>query len=95
MSVIELVDSNYEIKLWYTAKTVARLELQGIELDDITELNIKKLTQYRVNGEQVFREAVETCKKNFSMLLKKRARFQKKLRVTCPTYQTCQDTWVN
>ena len=41
MSVIELVDSNYEIKLWYTAKTVARLELQGIELDDITELNIK------------------------------------------------------
>lgn len=65
MSVIELVDSNYEIKLWYTAKTVARLELQGIELDDITELNIKKLTQYRVNGEQVFRDAVETCKKEF------------------------------
>ena len=42
MSVIELVDSNYEIKFWYTAKTVARLELQGIELDDLTELNIKK-----------------------------------------------------
>ncbi|KAK6871874.1 Large ribosomal subunit protein bL17m [Candida tropicalis] len=65
MSVIELVDSNYEIKFWYTAKTVARLELQGIELDDLTELNIKKVTQFRRDGEATFRDAVEVCKKEF------------------------------
>lgn len=65
MSVLELVDSNYEIKFWYTAKTVARLELQDIEFDDLTELNIKKLTQFRINGESEFRDAVEVCKKEF------------------------------
>ncbi|KAI5952093.1 hypothetical protein KGF57_004222 [Candida theae] len=65
MCVLELVDSKYEIKLWFTAKAVAKLELQNIPLDDITELNVKKLTSGRPDGEQVFRNAVETCKKEF------------------------------
>lgn len=65
MCVLELVDSKYEIKLWFTAKAVAKLELQNIPLDDITELNVKKLTSSRPDGEQVFRDAVETCKKEF------------------------------
>ncbi|KAI3404184.2 hypothetical protein KGF56_003084 [Candida oxycetoniae] len=65
MSVLELVDSKYEVKFWYIAKTVARLELQNVPLDDITELNMKKLIANRHNGEQVFRDAVETCKKEF------------------------------
>lgn len=65
MCVLELVDSKYEIKLWFTAKAVAKLELQNIPLDDITELNVKKLTRGRPDGEQVFRDAVETCKKEF------------------------------
>ena len=65
MCVLELVDSKYEIKLWFTAKAVAKLELQNIPLDDITELNVKKLTSGRPDGEQVFRDAVETCKKEF------------------------------
>ncbi|KAL6454234.1 mrpl8 54S ribosomal protein L8 [Candida maltosa Xu316] len=65
MSVIELVDSNYEIKFWYTARVVARLELQKIPLDDLTELNVKKLTQFRIDGEKTFRDAVETCKQEF------------------------------
>ncbi|KAI5967408.1 hypothetical protein CANMA_003051 [Candida margitis] len=65
MCVLELVDSKYEIKLWFTAKAVAKLELQNIPLDDITQLNVKKLTSGRPEGEQVFRDAVETCKKEF------------------------------
>ncbi|RCK66365.1 54S ribosomal protein L8, mitochondrial [Candida viswanathii] len=65
MSVIELVDSKYELKFWYIAKTVARLELQGVPLDDLTELNVKKLTEFRPNGEKEFREAVTVCKRKF------------------------------
>ncbi|CAK9437488.1 mitochondrial 54S ribosomal protein bL17m [Lodderomyces beijingensis] len=65
MSVLELVDSKYEIKFWFTAKAVAKLELQQIPLDDVTELNVRKLTERRIDGEQKFRDAVETCKREF------------------------------
>ncbi|CAI5755882.1 unnamed protein product [Candida verbasci] len=65
MSVIELVDSEYEFKLWYTGKIVARLELQGLPLDDLTKLNVDKLVELRPNGEEKFREVVEKCKSEF------------------------------
>ncbi|RLV89563.1 50S ribosomal protein L17 [Spathaspora sp. JA1] len=65
MAVLELVGSEYEIKFWYTAKTVARLELQGLQLDDITKLNVEKITSSRIEGDVKFREAVELCKKEF------------------------------
>lgn len=65
MSVLELVDSEFEIKFWFNAKVVARLELQGLALDDITSLNVKKLVQFREGGEEKFREAVETSKQEF------------------------------
>lgn len=65
MSVLELVDSEYEIKFWYTAKIVARLQLQGLVLDDITQVNVDKLTKLRTNGVEIFEEAVKTCKETF------------------------------
>lgn len=65
MSVLELVDSEYEIKLWYTAKIVARLQLQGLELDDITKKDVEKLTKLRVDGESVFDKTVEQAKMTF------------------------------
>ena len=65
MSVLELVDSDYQIKYWYMAKVVARLELQGLPLDDLTAHNVRNLTQYRQDGDQEFRDAVETAKKQF------------------------------
>lgn len=65
MSVLELVDSDYEIKFWFTAKIVARLEIQDLPLDDITKVNVQKLTQFRNDGENKFREAVETAKVEF------------------------------
>lgn len=65
MSCLELVDSDLEIKFWYTAKIVARLELQGIPVDELTQHNVKKLTQLRVNGDERFRQAVEEAKTAF------------------------------
>lgn len=65
MSVLELVDSDLEIKFWYIAKVVARLELQGLPVDELTQHNVLKLTRLRVNGEERFREAVEEAKTSF------------------------------
>lgn len=65
MSVLELVDSDFEIKFWYTAKIVARLELQGLPVDELTQHNVTKLTQLRINGEERFRQAVEEAKEAF------------------------------
>lgn len=65
MSLLELVDSDLEVKFWYTAKIVARLELQGLPVDGLTQHNVKKLVQLRVNGEERFREAVEEAKTTF------------------------------
>lgn len=65
MSVLELVDSEFEVKLWYTAKIVARLELQKLPLDDLTKHNVQKLTQKRVDGNKRFRQAVDEAKKVF------------------------------
>lgn len=65
MALLELVDSEFEIRFWYIAKIVARLELQGVEVDPLTQHNVKKLIQLRTDGENRFREAVETAKKEF------------------------------
>ncbi|RKP30795.1 ribosomal protein L17 [Metschnikowia bicuspidata] len=65
MSCLELVDSDLEVKFWYTAKIVARLELQNLPIDELTTLNVRKLTQLRVNGEERFRAAVEEAKEVF------------------------------
>ncbi|CAH2353626.1 hypothetical protein CLIB1423_11S04038 [[Candida] railenensis] len=64
-SVLELVDSEYSIFFWYIAKTVARLELQGLPLDELTSHNVKKLVQFKEDGESRFKEAVEKSKAEF------------------------------
>ncbi|QRG38019.1 ribosomal protein L17 [Candidozyma auris] len=65
MAILELVDSDFEIKFWYIAKTVARLELQGLPLDPLTQHNVEKLTKLRKDGEERFRNAVKECKVEF------------------------------
>lgn len=65
MSVLELVDLDFEIKFWYTAKIVARLELQGLPVDALTQKNVDKLTALRPGGAARFREAVEEAKVGF------------------------------
>mgnify|MGYP003363188465 CR=1 FL=1 len=64
--ILELVDNGVrEMKFWYIAKVVARLELQGSPLDPLTEKNVKDLLLYRKDGQAEFRKTVETCKKEF------------------------------
>ena len=63
MAVLELVDLGLDVKFWYTDKIVARLQLQGLELDDITKHNMEKLIKFK--GEQAFTDAVEVAKREF------------------------------
>lgn len=65
MLAIELVDSAYEIKFWFMAKTIARLELQKIPADSITSANVRKLTASSPERVAEFKKAVETCKQKF------------------------------
>ncbi|KAG7194183.1 uncharacterized protein KQ657_004893 [Scheffersomyces spartinae] len=65
MSVIELVDSEFEIKYWFVAKVVARLQLQGLELDALTKRHVEKLTKLRPDGIEKFQNDVEIAKKQF------------------------------
>ncbi|QPG76302.1 hypothetical protein FOA43_003688 [Brettanomyces nanus] len=65
-ALLELVDNGIrEMRFWYIAKTVARLELQGQPLDNLTQKNVKDLLLYRKNGEEEFRKTVEICKNEF------------------------------
>lgn len=64
-AIIELVDGKREIKLWLTARVVARLEKQGLPIDSTTQGNIDKLLKYKENGQEEFRQLVEELKELF------------------------------
>ncbi|GAV30014.1 hypothetical protein PMKS-003520 [Pichia membranifaciens] len=54
-----------EMMLWYVAKIVARLELQGLEADPLTKKNMEKVISSKENGQEKFREIVQICKDKF------------------------------
>ncbi|KAG0678595.1 hypothetical protein C6P40_003801 [Pichia californica] len=63
---LEMVDnSNKELMFWYIAKIVARLELQGLEIDPLTKKNMDKVISEKINGELEFKKIVQICKDNF------------------------------
>lgn len=63
---LELVDNeDRELFFWYVAKVVARLQLQGLPLDELTAKNVGKVTKYKENGEAKFAQLVELCKQEF------------------------------
>ncbi len=64
-SIVELVDGPKEMKLWMTARVVARLQLQNLPVDDLTQHNVNKLIQFRAGGQEEFDALVERCKKEF------------------------------
>lgn len=64
-AILELVDGKKDVRFAMTAAVVARDELmhKGEEkVNPITQLNVKKVTRYRQNGEQEFRQLVEKIK---------------------------------
>lgn len=62
-SILELVDGGREMRLWLTARVVARLQKQGLEIDPLTQHNVDKLTKFRPREE--FDELVERMKTEF------------------------------
>ncbi|CDR43776.1 CYFA0S12e04214g1_1 [Cyberlindnera fabianii] len=64
-SILELVDGTREMKLWMTARVVARLEQQGLEVDPLTQHNVNKLIQLRPNGKEEFDSLVQRMKDLF------------------------------
>ena len=51
-AILELVDGPRDMRFALTAKAIAYARKQGRELSDITLMNIKKVTQFRVNGQK-------------------------------------------
>ncbi|GMM28292.1 mitochondrial 54S ribosomal protein YmL8 [Martiniozyma asiatica (nom. inval.)] len=64
--ILEMVDNeSREMKFWITAKIVARLELQGEPIDNLTQKNIDDVIRFKENGKESFKDLVELCKKEF------------------------------
>ena len=59
-AILELVDGPRDMRFALTAKAIAYAKKEKRELSDITLRNIKKVTQFRINGE---RELEATVKK--------------------------------
>lgn len=57
-AILELVDGPKDMRFAMTALTLARRELEGEGINEITNLNIKKVTQYRDGGEEVLMKEV-------------------------------------
>lgn len=64
-SILELVDGTREMKLWMTARIVARLQQQGLEIDSLTQHNVDKLIKHRANGKEEFDALVQRMKDEF------------------------------
>lgn len=64
--ILEMVDNEErEMLFWYTAKIVARLELQNMPIDQLTQKNVDKVTKYKPDGVEKFAKTVQVCKDNF------------------------------
>lgn len=51
-AMLELIDSPRDMRFAMTAMTLANREMKGEGLNEITALNVKKVTQYRKDGEE-------------------------------------------
>ncbi|KAF7924780.1 uncharacterized protein EAE98_004075 [Botrytis deweyae] len=57
-AILELVDGPKDTRWAMTARTVARFRKEKIPMNDITERNIEKVTQFREGGEEAFERFV-------------------------------------
>jgi len=57
-AILELVDGPKDMRFAMTARTLAKLEEQDREINDMTAKNIAKVTRYREGGEDSLREMV-------------------------------------
>ncbi|KAL4999566.1 ribosomal protein L17 [Aspergillus recurvatus] len=62
-AILELVDGPKDMRFALTAKTVARRRSQGLEtLNELTLLNVRKVTQFRKNGVEELERAISRVK---------------------------------
>ena len=61
-AILELVDGPKDMRFAMTARTVARLEMQGKELNEMTQRNVEKVTQFREDGTNAFKKMVQRMK---------------------------------
>ncbi|KAL5341712.1 ribosomal protein L17 [Aspergillus crustosus] len=62
-AILELVDGPKDMRFALTAKTVARRREKGIEmLDEITLMNVRKVTQFRKDGVEDLEQAISRVK---------------------------------
>ncbi|KAL4759622.1 mitochondrial 54S ribosomal protein bL17m [Aspergillus foveolatus] len=62
-AILELVDGPKDMRFALTAKAVARRRSQGLEtLNELTLLNVRKVTQFRKNGVEELEKAISKVK---------------------------------
>jgi hypothetical protein len=61
-AILELVDGPKDMRFAMTARTLARLEEEGKEVNEMTQRNVEKVTQFRQGGEDALRDMVEKMK---------------------------------
>lgn len=59
------------MRFMMTAKAVAQGEATGLEVNELTQKNIDKVTRYRDNGEAVFNKMVDDFRRTLSFGSKK------------------------
>ncbi|EEP80931.1 50S ribosomal protein L17 [Uncinocarpus reesii 1704] len=63
-AILELVDGPRDMRFAMTAKTVARRRAQGMEINEFTERNVKKVTRYRKDGAEALEKEVQKAEEN-------------------------------
>lgn len=58
-AILELVDGPKDMRFQMTARTLARIEEEGKNVNDITAKNVLKVTRYRKEGEEELRRVVD------------------------------------
>jgi large subunit ribosomal protein L17 len=57
-AILELVDGPKDMRFALTARTVARLQREGREVNELTARNVAKVTRYRRDGPRAFGDMV-------------------------------------
>lgn len=62
-AILELVDGPKDIRFAMTARTLAKVERENKEVNEMTQKNIEKVTRFRENGDVELRKMVEEISK--------------------------------
>lgn len=76
-AILELVDGPKDMRFMLTARTLARLQKEDKEINDLTAKNIGKVTRFREGGEAALEEMVKRMSK-LEFMKKDRGAMEKK-----------------